>query len=59
METEKRVRTLSKHGNVYYKNPPERNRLAQKKHYEKCRHDIRAQRILQTIELGMCPTMFE
>ena len=57
MESQKRVRTLSKHGNIYYKNSDEYNRRAQRIHYEKCRHQIRANRILQTVEQGMCPGM--
>ena len=57
METPKRVRTVSKHGNIYYKNDDAYNRLAQRKHYDKCRHEIRANRILQTVERGMCPGM--
>ena len=57
METEKRTRTVSKNGKVYYKNPPERNRLAQKKHYTEFTHQIRVDAILKSIEKGMCPRL--
>ena len=51
----KRIKTTSKFGNVYYKNPDERNREAQRKHYEENAEKVKVTAILKSLEKGMCP----
>ena len=55
MENSKRIKTVSKFGNTYYKNPDERNRLAQRKHYDENSRQIKVTAILKSMERGMCP----
>lgn len=51
----KRIKTVSKAGNTYYKNTDEVNRKAQRKHYAEHLDEVRVQRILRSVEQGMCP----
>ena len=46
----KRIKTLSKKGNIYYKISPEVNRLAQHKHYHDNKEAIAVKTILQRLE---------
>lgn len=55
MDTQKRIKTVSKFGNLYYKNPDERNRAAQRKHYNENSRQVKVAAILRTMEKGMCP----
>jgi hypothetical protein len=57
-EPEKRIKTLSKNGNWYLKNPTERNRLGQKAHYDKCADTIKPLLTLKRLAVkGMCPRL--
>lgn len=55
MSDNKRIKTTSKNGIVYYKNPADRNRDAQKKHYDENSRQIKVAAILKNFEKGMCP----